>query len=288
MTLLDDLKAQAADVKAAEFALREEQQAQEEFYALSLRPAMVQARDYFDEVIRNICIVDPSIECSYPFDPNQMAGVTFTQSEYAFDYNDSRNPRQLYIRSICRLRKPAEFYVPTKKGVEKYAKLLHDHVLPFHQKNQLDERYDIRGATFILDEALPAQIRILSSPADRCIYVDFRNFEEKPFVRYRFNPDQLTIEMLEKIARVLLRKEPKLISFDVSEEFRGELQKQLEIDRLKKEKDVEEGLAYLETEQQAEEKEARLINRTKSALSSGRQRVVAAISSAGTDWQSAA
>ena len=51
MTLLDDLKAQAADVKATEFAPREEQRAQEEFYALSLRPAIVQARDYFDYVI---------------------------------------------------------------------------------------------------------------------------------------------------------------------------------------------------------------------------------------------
>jgi hypothetical protein len=286
MALLDDLKSQAADIKATEAALRAEQQAQEEFYTLSLRPVMIKARDYFDEIIRNLCIIDPSIECSYPFDPiSQVARVAFTQSEYSFDYDDSRNPHQLYIRCICRLQKPTEFYVPTKEGVEQYAKMLNDYALPFHQKNQLDKRYDIRGATFILDEALPTQIRVLSSPVDHCIYVDFRNFEETPFARYRFNPDQLTIEMLEKIARVLLRKEAKLVSFDVSEEFRGELQKQLEVDRLTKEKDVAEGLSYLEVERQGEE-EARLINRTKSALSSGTQRVVAAISSAGKDLQS--
>ena len=281
MALLDDLKSQAAVIKAAEVAVRGEQQAQDDFYELSIRPAMIKSRDYFDEIIRNLCIIEPSVECSYPFDP-KLADVAFTQSEYSFDYNDARNPRQLDIRCVCRLQKPAEFYVPTKEGVEQYAKMLNDYALPFHQKNQLDKRYDIRGATFILDEALPAQICILSSPADRCIYVDFRNFEETPLSRYQFNPDQLTAEMLEKIARVLLRKETRLIRVDVSEEFRGELQKQLEMDRLKKEKDAAKNSIYLELERQGAEG-ARLSNRTKSALSSGTQRVVAAISSAAKD-----
>ena len=129
---------------------------------------------------------------------------------------------------------------------------------------------------------MPVQIRILSYPADRCIYVDFRNLEEEPQTRYRFDPDKMTMEIFERIAKILLRQEKKLIRVDISDDYRGELQKQLEIDRLSKEKHVAEGLAYLEAERLAEE-EARLINRTKSALTTGTLKVVSAISSASKD-----
>ncbi len=279
MTLLDDLKSQAADIKAAELATREEQQAQEEFYTLKLRPVMIRARDYLDEIIKNLNIIDTTVECSYAFDPNPLARVAFTQSEYDFDYNDARNPRQLEINCKCRLQQPTEFYVATKEGVEQHARLLEDHNMPHHQRNQLDELYTIRGATFILTDPLPARIRILSSPADRCIYVDFRNFEDEPSSRYRFDPAELTDEMLEKIVRILLREESKLVRIELSEEYREELQKQLEKDRLRKKREEAGGLAAREAERLRQEKE-RLINRTKSAVSVATQKMSEAVATA--------
>jgi hypothetical protein len=265
MSLLDDLQSQVAEKKANELALLEEQQAQEEFYALKLRPAMIQAREYFDEVVTNLKVIGPDIQCKYPLDPESMAGITFRQSDYEFFYDEASNPRLLDISCICRLKRAAEFYVPTKEKVEKYAELLNSYGLSFHQKNRLDDHYNIRGATFFLDEVLPAKISIQSHPADRCVYVYLQNFEKEPLKRYSFNPEQLTIELLEKIARILLREETELVKVTVSDHFREQLQQQVRSERLKKEQEVAQGSAYLDSLKRAEE-EARLVSRAKNAL----------------------
>lgn len=265
MSLLADLQSQAAEKRADELALREEQQAQEEFYASKLRPAMIQAREYFDEVVANLRVIGPDIKCKYPLNPESSQGITFHQSDYDFFYDEASNPTQLTIGCICRINRAADFYVPTKARVEKYAELLNSYGLTYHQKNRLDDHYNIRGATFFLDEVLPAKIIIQSHPADRCVYVYLKNFEKAPLKKYSFSPEKLTMELLERIARMLLREETELVKVTVADHFREKLQQQVQSERLKKEREVAQGLAYLDSSKRAEQ-ESRLINRAKSAL----------------------
>lgn len=283
MSLMEDLRSQLADKRAAEDASREEQQAQEDFYTSNLRPVMVQAREYFDEIVASVNEIAPDIECRYPLNPDSKQLVSFSQSNLEFFYDDVRNPRKIHINCTCSLKAAAEFFVSTEERVEQYADLLTSHGITFHQKNRLDNSYNIRAATFILDELMPASIAIQSHPVDRCIYVYLRNFTSEALKRHRFSPDQLTPELFDKIARILLRKETELVQVSISTHAREKLKNQVQSEQQAKEKEIAEGLAYLESLRLAEEEEAKLLNRAKKAVLTRTKDMAAIVSSLRSD-----
>jgi hypothetical protein len=226
---------------------------------------MVQTREYLDEIVCNINEIEPDIKCAYPLNPDSTESVYFSQSDHKFFYDDIRNPQKIDINCKCSLKGTAEFFVPTKASVEKYAELLTSHGLTFHQKNMLDEFYNIRSANFFLDEVMPANISVQAHLADRCIYVYLRNFTKEPLKRYRLAPEQLTPVVLEKIARILLREETELIKVSVPDPVREQLQSQIKSEQLEKKKEIASGLAYLESVRLTE-KEVNLVNRVKNAV----------------------
>lgn len=278
MSLMEDLRSQVTDKKTNELALQNEQQAQEEFYTLNLRPIMVRAKEYLDEIVSSINEIEPDIEYTYPLNPDSMENVFFSQSDHKFFYDDLQNPKKIDISCKCSLKDPAEFFVSTEASVERYAELLTNHGLTFHQKNKLDEFYNIRSASFILDETMPANISVQAHLANRCVYVYLRNFTKEPFKKYRLAPEQLTPALLEKLARILLREEAELIKVSISDPVREKLQSQIKNDQLEKEKEIASGLAYLESVRLAEE-EAKLVNRAKNAVRTRISDVAAVVSS---------
>jgi hypothetical protein len=238
---------------------------------------MVRINEYFLEIIESLGVIKPKISPRYPFNPESSMGVALRQSDYHYNYDSVKAPRQIDITCECHLEKPTEFYVPTKLKVEEYALVLNGYNFAYHQKNRLDKFYDIRGATFILEGPLKVHIRIAASATDRCVFVHLRNIENEQAKKYRFAPADLTDEVLERLARVLLREESKLAEVSISDDFRLNLQQKLEEDRLRVEKDVVEGLAHIESERLAEQ-EAKLVNRTKNIISLKAHRVIEAAS----------
>jgi len=272
MGLLDDLQTEVKKLKADELKQDAELRAQEEFYSTELQPVMVLAYNYFSEIIENLRIVAPDIRPAYPFDPLEKQLVTLHQSDYEFDFDSAKSPRQLNIYCTCKLGNPIEFHVPTKDAVLKYSELLESYGLPFHCKNHLDKLYDIRGGTFLLEGPLNVHIRILAHPADRCIYILFRNLEDQPTKRYKFLPDTINNELLERLARLLIREESRLVEVAVCDDVRDALRSQVEEEKRRKEEDLAQAYIHIEAEKLAEE-EARLVNRTKRAMTVGVERV---------------
>lgn len=272
MGLLDDLQSEVKKLKEDDLKQDAELRAQEEFYDAQLKPVMVRAYDYFSEIVENLKIVAPDIRPNYPIDPQEREGITLNQSDYQFDFDNVKNPRQINIYCTCTLEQPREFHVPTKDAVLKYAELLKSYGFPHHCKNHLDKLYNIRGGTFLLEGPLNIHIRILAHPADRCIYLIFRNLEDQPNKRYKFLPEAVDDVLLERLARVLIREESKLVEVQVSDGVRGELRRQLEQEKNRNEEDLAQAYLDMEAEKLAEE-EAKLINRTKRAIAEGVDKV---------------
>ena len=109
------------------------------------------------------------------------------------------------------------------------------------------------------------QIGILAHAADRCVYIDLQNIEDQPLKRYKFVPEKVDDELLERLARLLVREESQLVEVKLSEDVRDELRRQLELEKRRNEEELAEALAYREAERLAEE-HAKLINRAKRAV----------------------
>ena len=262
MGLLDDLKLEAEKIRAEEQEQNAEFESQEEFYDEYLKPVMVRAYAYLSEIVDNLNIVAPDIRPSYPLNPSLKVGVVLNQANYVFSFDNRKSPRQIDILCTCTLDQPQEFHVATKEAVENQAELLRSHKFHHHQRNRLDNLHNIRGATFLLEGPMKIHIRLLAQAADRCIYIDLRNLEDQPVKRYRFAPDKVDDELLERLARLLIREESRLVEVKVSDKLREELRLKLELEKRREEEDLAQAYAELEAEKLAENDD-KLINRAR-------------------------
>jgi hypothetical protein len=261
MGLLDDLQVEVKHIRAAELDQNAELEAQKEFYSVHLRPAMLRAYEYCSELVESLNVIASDIKVSYPLNPSLKNGVSLQQSDYKFSSDCGKSPRQVDILCSCNLEHRQEFYVRTEEAAEKLSDLLESFKFPYHRKNTLDKRYNIRGANFILEGPMKVHIRILAHAADRCVYIGLRNLEDQPIKRYKFAPEKLSNESLERLARLLIREELFLVEAkQVPDDVRDELRRQVELDKIREEEDLAQAHADLEAERLAE-KEAKLVNR---------------------------
>ena len=262
MSLRDELRQEVREIQAGNVQTDTLQKADGAFYHDNLLPVMVEVHQYFAEVIENLNIIKPVIHPDYPFSPSAKDPVFLTQSDYKILVDDAKAPRQIDILCSATLEGTQEFFVRTREAVEKHASLLESYDFPFHRKNFLDEQYDVRGATFLLEGPLKVHIRILAHLEERCIHFYLRNLEEKPLKRHRFAPEAINESLLERLANVLLRKEKQLVEIRVSEEVRSDLRRQLDAEQRIKVQQLEEANAAREADSMAA-REASLIYRAK-------------------------
>jgi|GEM_PF-3330480 len=265
MSLLDDLQKEVRNIRAQEIQLNAEMEAQQIFYQEHLRPVMVRAYEYFAEIVENLNIVAPDVKANYPLNPLLEHGVALKQAQYDFKSDNKDNPHKIDIFCKCTLEKPHEFYLPNQKSVLAHADLLDRYNFPYHRKNRLDRHYEVRGATFILEGPMIVHIRIVANPADRNIHISFRNVERQPVKRYKFSPDTISEEFLERLAKVLIRQIPQLVEQKVGDTFRHQLSNQLDREGHLSDDDLVQAYAERESTKTAE-KNTTLVNRTKSAV----------------------
>jgi len=262
MNLLDELKEEVRKIRARESRQNAELEAQSEYYTAHLRPAMLRAHEYFAAIVENLNIVEPEIHVRYPLNPLLEHGVSLKQSQYKFRADNRETPRQIDIFCRCSLEKPQEFYLSSPKQVQALVELLDDYDFSYHRKNRLDRHHDIRGATFILEGPLTAHVRITANPADKSIRMVLRNIEHQSVKRYSFAPEAIDDALLERLARVLLRRIPMLVERTVPTALRARLQDQIAYDRQEAALDLADGRAEREAAARAR-KDTGLVHRAR-------------------------
>ncbi len=265
MGLLDDLQQEVEIIREEEFKSSAELEAREEFYTLNLKPVMLRVYDFLSELVENLNIIDRDITPFYPFDPSLPQGLALKQSDYEFDFDNRKTPRQIDVRCLCSLDAIHEFHLPTKDAVLKHTELLEDYAFQFHRKDFRDKQHCVRSANFSLEGPLRIQVRILAHAEDRCIYVYLRNLEDIPLKRYKFSPEQFSDDLLERMGRLLIREESTLVKVEVSDDLRQELRGKIESDKRRNEAELAEAFADLEAEKLSQEN-SKIVNRGKQAV----------------------
>jgi hypothetical protein len=277
MGLLDNLQSQVDKIREEENQQNAQLQVQEAYYESHLKPVMIRVHEYFATIIKNLNIVEPEISTSYPLNPVETAGILVKQSDYRFHSDSGRHPHQIDILAHCNFVRPMEFYVPTKHGAANYSDLLESYGFPYHRKNKLDMMYDICGATFHLEGPIEAHIRVSANLAEKCINIFVRNIESNPIKKYRVPPEKVDDDLLERLARLLIREESTLVEVKVCQSVRDEFQLQLEEHKRLEEAAIAKAYAEIQVERQ-EAEDAKLVNRTKRAIEKGNKKIFELIS----------
>jgi hypothetical protein len=265
MSLLEDLQKEVREIKEDEVEKNAELEVQQAFYDSSLLPVMTQVCSYFEEIVENLNIIKPDIQAKYPFIPNSERGVSLKQSHYKFRSDNRNHPRQVDINCRCALEKPYEFYLATQKAVEAHVDLLNSYNFPFHRKDQLNSNHEMVGARFFLEGPIHVHIRITASPGDRKVHVALRNMGEQPIKRYKLSPDDVSGEFLERLAKLLLREITQLREVKLGENYRHQLQTQIESENREEEEALAQAYADRESLRLAEESRT-YINRSRVAV----------------------
>jgi hypothetical protein len=265
MGLLDDLQVRADRIRLDGQQRQRDYQRQQDYYEAELKPVMLLAYEYFSKLIENLNLVKPKITASYPLNPENTAGISLNQTDYEFIFDHGEKPHQLDIRCVCTLDRPVEFFVPSKTAVLNHSELLDDYRFFYHRRDRRDQKHDVSGATFTLEGPMPVHIRMEANPADQCVYVHLRNLEHQPYKRYKFPAEKVDPALLERIAKVLIREESQLVEVEVSDDFRSDLRRRLEIENRRKEEELARAYAEIEAEKQAA-LEAKPSYRAKKAL----------------------
>jgi len=276
MSLLSDLQEEVRKIRSQERAQDAQRETERAYYQQHLRPVMLRAYAYFAEIVENLNIVSPDITVRYPLDPQLEHGIRLKQSQYKYRADNRESPRQIDIICRCTLEKPHEFHITNPRTIQQHTELLDNYNFPYHRKNRLDRHHQVRGATFILEGPMMVHIRITANAAKRSVQIGLRNLEQQPVKRYSFPPADVTEELLERLAKVLLRQLPRLEEKQVDPGLRQHLQSQIKQQRYETEQDLTRAFAERQASQQAEQN-ASMIQRTGRLLQQRTRELLAAL-----------
>jgi len=266
--LLHELRSNMERKLEEERRRADEQRAQEEYYEHHLRPAMVRAQSFFSELAGYLKVVAPEVTVRYPLDPTSSQGVALSQGDYWYKFDNRENPQEIILSARCELARPVEFYVPTRDAATDHADLLNRMDFFHHCKYKRDAWHEICGGKFILEGPMIVHVRFFADAQKRRIGIALRNLEGLPHKVYRFEPEAVDEQLLERVARLLLRQEDHLVKVDLQEGMREQLRQQVAREKRLKELELSLALDEMERRKQQEAKEAQFINRAKKAIAS--------------------
>lgn len=230
MGILDDLKQQANNLRTAEADEAARLAEQEAYYQAVLRPAMLKALAYLDELIKHINYVQPERTLYYPLAPDRQKTIELNQGHYKLLIDSSDAPRQIDIRVAAKLAQPALYVISDFTSIRHYAEHLDAYGLSYHRQDAIDNAHKVERATFTLEGPLQHAVRIQANTEQQCILILLRNFGRAGVQTHRFNPDKINDALLDRLGRVLLHDIDSLpVPVTLSDEAREQLRQQLNV-----------------------------------------------------------
>jgi hypothetical protein len=262
MGLLEELRAQASDIQAGEEKERKELAENEAFYQKNLRPGMLKAYQYLNDLVTHINIVKPECIVEYPLMPDGQGTIPLHQSNYKVLIDSSSNPKKIDIRFHAQLEESVSLNVHSKSEIARYSDYLDRYGLKYHRKDEKNDQYEITNANFLIQGPLPIQIRIFADLKRQRIEIISKNFRYSGIEKTSISPENLDGQLLDRVGKFILRKVDAINSSQISEQALANIRK-----KLKSEKALAESKRIaLEVELEAEPQNENLNAKFKSAV----------------------
>lgn len=213
MGLLDDLKKEADSLKNQESVRTQSLQAN----AVSVDRALRKTFQYLNELFRQLNVVKPP--CPRVYDlltVGKMDG--FTQIDYRIEYRTSqRNNTEHYENLTVTFKRTKPEQLTVKRDaeqIERFRDLLWQNNLRFTSEPLRNDRRVVVSETFVINCEIICGIDIVGDYETGAIRFKLKNIEDFGPTLYTLEPDSVTDQALEELAKLLIGKESNFKVFN--------------------------------------------------------------------------
>ncbi len=213
MGLLDDLKKEADTLKNQEAARTQSLQAN----AASVDRALRKTFNYLNELFRQLNVVKPPCDRAYDLlTVGKISGLT--QQDYRIEYRTSqRNGVEHYENLEVTFKRSKGQPMTVKRDaehIEKFRELLWLNNLRFTSEPIRNDRRVVVSETFVISGDIICGVDIVGDYETGAVRFKLKNVEDFGPSMYTLEPDAITDQALEELAKVLIGKESNFASFN--------------------------------------------------------------------------
>ncbi len=203
MSFLDQLKQQAAQVKAKETAKgRNEEQLKQKFEETVL-PTMNKLHLYMHEMTQQLNYIKPDTQVSYDI-KGYGTYANLVQNEYILgSYDKEKN--SFFVRIFCHAPRKVRFELTEQDAVEPQKDYFWRNNIPFKWGNVIDKRQRFLKAVFELQGQVIIELTFSADYERSAIKLNARNFAEIGVKDYILPPQEITTAFLDKLAMYITR-----------------------------------------------------------------------------------
>jgi len=213
MGLLDDLKKEADTLKDQESVRTQSLKAN----ATSVDRALRKTFQYLNELFRQLNVVKPA--CAQVYDLLTVGKISgFTQIDYRIDYRTSQRDNMEHYENLTitfKRTKPEQLSVKRDaEQIERFRDLLWQNNLRFTSEPTRNERRVVVSETFLISCDIICGVEVVGDYETGAIRFKFKNVEDFGPSLYTLEPDAVTDQALEELAKLLIGKDSDFRAFN--------------------------------------------------------------------------
>lgn len=232
MGILDELRAETAKKQDQASIKKSVEQELALNYRQNILPRMQHAFHFMKELVEHLNFLDQAIEikdysCQFPqFSPLVQRDYKINTDGF-MGYADIDKLMQINVSYFC--VGEGEFYLQKegKVAIEREIAFWHEKKVTFDWKPVLGKSGK-HGALFTIQKRFPVHLRFEVDYPHSKIKLMIRNHKNFDFTKKDFEPQEVDEELLDEIARFMLRKDYDFLRLPISEEHRRDIQRRLE------------------------------------------------------------
>ncbi len=232
MGILDQLKQEAAQKKQQEQTQVNLQKQRDDFYRAEILPAMQKAFRFMKELVEYLNFLEHDIEVEqysarYPqFGPlKQQNYKIFTDNHGGFA--DFDRLMQINVCFFCVGFGSFSYNLESQNRIEREVAFLTSRNVNFDWK-LLDGRSAMHSACFTIARKIPVRFKFEVDYEQSKIQLLINNHEDFNVYKKTFTPEEINDELLDEIARFMLRKDSDFIRLDISSSHRRQIRNLVE------------------------------------------------------------
>lgn len=231
MGVLDELKKEAATVKAKVERSRSDEQTQRDAVLRELRPRMQALYAFLKELADNLAVVNPDVRVAYEVGGfGQLKGLR--QEGYRVSTPDNRALSHFTLHFNCVSAGTVRFQVKGKEAAERQRQAMWQNNLRFTSKALSDGT-----GVFHLETHIPVTLEFETDVERGNVRMRERNLEVLGSNTIYYDPEQLTEDFFDELGKAVLRQPNRFSELSgntLSEDARRRLRQQLAHDGLRR------------------------------------------------------
>ncbi|MCU7830257.1 MAG: hypothetical protein KZQ85_14430 [Candidatus Thiodiazotropha sp. (ex Myrtea sp. 'scaly one' KF741663)] len=261
MSLLDDLKKEADELKAAE-DVDETQARLDADYRKRVRPAMLAILHYLSELTDQLKLVDPDVRQDYTL-PGFGLVKGLHQDGYVVNADSTENTKTIRLRFSCKDEREREFSVKPKSEADETRDFLESQTMRYAEWPIRDPQQGVIGLNFQLTVKVDINFIFKVDMEQGAITLLVSNFHDFKVEKSVVQPERIDDAWLDNLGNYLLRRRRNLYELEIDDSDKAAIRQQLEAAKLQREAELEAAIQR-EREEQEEAQRNSLLGKLKS------------------------